>query len=244
MKPFFCYYGGKWRAAPKYPAPVFDTIVEPFAGAAGYSTRYADRRVILLEKDPTIAALWRFLIRARAPEVLAIPLLADDQTVDDLHGVAPEARSLVGFWLNKGTTHPCKRPSAWMRGGLRPNQFWGEAIRERVASQVAAIKHWRVVEGSYVDVPRPTKAATWYVDPPYQRQGQYYRCGAREIDFAHLGAWCRSLRGQVMVCEQEGADWLPFQPFATIKANESRHGKGTCNEVLWQNQIHDSRVAP
>ena len=41
LRPFFCYYGGKWRAAPKYPPPEHDTIVEPFAGAAGYATRYA-----------------------------------------------------------------------------------------------------------------------------------------------------------------------------------------------------------
>jgi len=33
LKPFWQYYGGKWRAAPHYPKPRHDTIVEPFAGA-------------------------------------------------------------------------------------------------------------------------------------------------------------------------------------------------------------------
>lgn len=32
LKPFWRYYGGKWRAAPSYPAPLHNTIVEPFAG--------------------------------------------------------------------------------------------------------------------------------------------------------------------------------------------------------------------
>ncbi len=35
LKPFFCYFGGKWRAAPHYPTPKHAEIVEPFAGAAG-----------------------------------------------------------------------------------------------------------------------------------------------------------------------------------------------------------------
>ncbi len=234
LKPFFCFYGGKWRAAPKYPPPVHDLIIEPFAGAAGYSTRYADRKIVLLEKDPTIAALWRYLIHVTPEEILSLPLMSADQTVDDLN-IPPEARSLIGFWLNKGAASPCLRPSSWMRSGIRPASFWGQTIRTRIASQVDRIKHWRVIEGSYVDAGSPSYEATWYVDPPYQRQGTHYRCSSDEIDFQHLGSWCRNLRGQVMVCEQAGAAWLPFITFATIKANESKHGKGICSEVLWQN---------
>jgi hypothetical protein len=234
LKPFFCFYGGKWRAAPRYPAPTHATIIEPFAGAAGYSTRHPDRAVVLIEKDPVIAALWRYLIRVSPGEIARIPLLAHDQNVDDLGAVAPEARSLVGFWLNKGASAPCLRPSKWMRGGTRANSFWGVAIRERIASQVTQIRHWRVVEGSYTQIANPARVATWFVDPPYQRQGYAYKYSSKAIDFAHLGEWCRLLRGQVMVCEQEGADWLPFERFATIQANPSKNGKGKSNEVLWQ----------
>jgi hypothetical protein len=35
LKPFFCFYGGKWRVAPHYPAPEHTMVVEPFAGASG-----------------------------------------------------------------------------------------------------------------------------------------------------------------------------------------------------------------
>lgn len=243
LKPFFCYYGGKWRAAPKYPAPTCEAIIEPFAGAAGYSTRYPDRKVILVERDPTIAALWRYLIRVSAAEIRAIPLIGPGQTVDDL-GVCEEARSLVGFWLNKGSAQPKRRPSSRFLSGARPNSHWGAVVREIIASQVDQIRHWRLVEASYSELIAPARRATWFVDPPYQQQGVYYRCSAREIDFAHLGAWCQALRGQVMVCEQEGADWLPFAPYLTQRGTQHRKGEhATCNEVLWQNTGHSDAVA-
>ena len=52
LRPFFNFYGGKWRAAPHYPAPRYARVVEPFAGAAGYSTRHHDRDIVLDRIDP------------------------------------------------------------------------------------------------------------------------------------------------------------------------------------------------
>lgn len=54
LSPFFCYYGGKWRAALKYPKPAFAKVIEPFAGAAGYSLRYPHLDVTLYEIDPVV----------------------------------------------------------------------------------------------------------------------------------------------------------------------------------------------
>lgn len=93
--------------------------------------------------------------------------------------------------------------------------MWGEQIRERIASQVPHIRHWRVEDGPYWQA--DDLRATWYIDPPYQKVERDYRCGSRAIDFAHLAEWCQERRGQIIVCEQEGADWLPFQPLARIK---------------------------
>lgn len=165
MWPFFCFYGGKWRAAPRYPVPLHATIVEPFAGAAGYATRHAERQVVLVERDPVLAALWRFLIKAHPHEIRSIPLLSGDETVDDLD-TCIEAKSLVGFWLNKGSAQPKRSQSAWMRAGIRPKSFWGEEIRSRIAAQVEHIRHWRVIEGDFSTAPDIT--ATWFIDPPYQ----------------------------------------------------------------------------
>src|SRR5262245_39743395 len=61
IRPFFGYYGGKWRDAVRnYPPPYHGTIVEPFAGSAGYALRYWDKKVVLYERDPVVAAVWRY----------------------------------------------------------------------------------------------------------------------------------------------------------------------------------------
>lgn len=228
LKPFFTYYGGKYRVALRYPKPEHSTIVEPFAGAAGYATRHHTHDVILVEKDPRIAALWAYLIRVSASEIRALPDVREH--VDEI-GSCAEARSLVGFWLNKGSAQPCLRPSAWMREKTRPRSYWGPEIRERIASQVEQIRHWRVICGSYSDA--PDIRATWFVDPPYQIAGKHYKHGSDAIDYSALGRFCVTRLGQVIACENDGARWLPFAPFATIKGNPSKHGGGASDESIW-----------
>jgi hypothetical protein len=229
LRPFFGFYGGKWRDAPKhYPAPAHEAIIEPFAGSAGYSVRYAHRQVILGELDPVIHGVWDYLIHVPAREILAIPDLEPGQTVDDLP-ISQEARSLVGFWMNRGASRPRKGPSSWMRIGIRPGSFWGERVRQTIAKQVEHIRHWKVFNCSYENLPFSGEA-TWFIDPPYQRQGKHYRYGTEGIDFAELGAWCRSRSGQVIVCENEGADWLPFTPLADVKTTRAN---SRSVEVVW-----------
>jgi len=229
LRPFFGFYGGKWRDSLKhYPAPLHGTIVEPFAGSAGYSVRYASRRVVLCEIDPIIAGVWRYLIRVKPAEILSIPDLAPDSSVDDLK-VCEEAKWLVGLWLNRGVASPRKRPSKWMRDHIRPGSFWGDRVRGTIASQVASIRHWKIIEASYEDCP-DLGTATWFVDPPYELAGRHYRFGAKGIDYAHLAEWCQSRPGQVVVCENDGASWLPFEPLADVKTTRSTRRS---IEVVW-----------
>lgn len=230
LRPFWSYYGGKWRAAPRYPRPVHDIIIEPFAGAAGYSLRYPDRKIVLVEKNPKVAATWRYLLRVSSEEVRALPMVAADETVDDLP-VCEEARLLIGWWLNKGAAVPRKRPSSWMRFGMHSPSFWGPEVRERIASQVDRIRHWCLIEGDYTEA--PDVEATWFIDPPYIGAGKHYPTQPAEI--AALGAWCQARRGQVMVCENVGATWLPFIPFIEIKGNEGRSGGKVSREAIWMN---------
>lgn len=228
LRPFFGYYGGKWRDTPRYyPRPEFPTIVEPFAGSAGYSLRYADRRIILCEIDPVVAEVWRYLIRVKPTEILSIPDVASDGSVDDLK-VCQEAKWLVGFWLNRATAGPRRSPSKWMRDGIRPGSFWGKRVRQTIAFQVGAIRHWEIHNSSYNECPTPL-TATWFVDPPYEQAGQHYRFGSDKIDYANLSAWCRSRPGQVIVCENKGASWLPFQDLADVKTTRAaRKSKEVC----------------
>ena len=230
MRPFLTYYGGKSRAAPKYPNPMHRTIIEPFAGAAGYSVRHHSRDVILIDADENIAGTWDYLIHVSEAEILALPDLRDGQSVDDLD-VPPEAKRLIGWWLNKGNTSPCKTPSAWMRQGSIPNGFWGEVIRARIASQVHLIRHWKIIHGDYTEA--PDIEATWFVDPPYQNAGKYYRYGSRGFDYEALAAWCRTRTGLVIVCENEGADWLPFGRAFDSRSNQANSGRKVSRVVGW-----------
>ena len=231
LRPFFHFYGGKWRAAPHYPPPKYGTIVEPFAGSAGYSMRYPDRRVILVERDPKIAATWRYLLSASPAEILALPDIGMDQTVDDLD-VCDAARYLIGWRLNAATSQPRKTPGAWMRSRSRPGNFWGPKIRHLIASQLPRIKHWTLIEGDCMQV-APGIEATWFVDPPYEKAGKHYKFGSEGIDFAALGLWCRARQGQTIVCENVGADWLPFRPWRDILATPKKDGGKVSREAIW-----------
>ena len=42
-----------------------------------------------------------------------------------------------------------------------------------------------------------------------------------------------------MVCENEGADWLPFTPFMAIKANNSKNGGKISMEAIWTNNTNE-----
>ena len=236
LRPFWRYYGGKWRAAPRYPAPRYDTIVEPFAGAAGYSLRYPDRQVVLIERDPMVAETWRWLIGASRADVLAVPLVDDAR---DLPGGTPAGAFNLVRLLSSNACHSVGYAlSAGMkrdreRGGKTSG--WSEAMRERVAAQVERIKHWRVIEGDYTQA--PDVEATWFIDPPYDnRAGRAYKF--HDIDYPALGEWCRTRRGQVIACENDGATWLPFRPLysVTTRINGAKgEGGRTSTEAIWTN---------
>lgn len=224
------FYGAKWRAATRYPPPIHRAIVEPFAGSAGYSLRYPHLEVTLVERDPLIAATWRYLLSATAPEILALPDVPDGVRVDTLD-IPAAAQLLIGWWLGSGCSSPRQTPSAWMRryrGGTK--SFWSARIRARIASQLDAIRHWHLVEGDWSEA--PDLEATWFVDPPYQIAGRHYRCS--QIDYANLAYHCATgWRGQVIVCENVGADWLPFRPFIHIKSNQANSARTTSQEAIW-----------
>lgn len=228
VKPFWNYYGGKYRIAPKYPKPRYKTIIEPFAGAAGYSCRYPDREVLLVEKYEAIVHVWDYLIGVSSEEILRIPPV---EHVDDLPGWVPEgARLLVGFCMGAGRAQPGKRLSAGQARNLKTGRRyhgWTVDRIERTARDVMKIKHWQIRQGSYEDSP-VREDATYFVDPPYVSGGHVY--AHSEIDYSKLGAWCKGLPGQVIVCENTNATWLPFCKFVRAR---SYGKKPSSEEVIW-----------
>lgn len=234
LRPFFTYYGGKYRVAKSYPAPKMRTICEPFAGSAGYSLRYPQKNVILIDSYDAIYRTWDYLLSVKESEILALP--SQFNHVSEIN-CPEEAKLLIGWWLNAGSASPCKQPSKWMRSEVKPDSFWGDAIKSRIARQLQYIRHWKIIHSGYSqaeDIP-----ATWFIDPPYQKAGVCYKESSKKIDFNHLGEFCKSRQGQIIVCENEGADWLDFAPFRTIRAtpktslSQFSGSKDTSKEVIW-----------
>lgn len=230
MKPMISYFGGKWRLSGKMDPPVFDTVIEPFAGGAGYSLRHEPKRVILVEKNPIVAGIWRFLIRSFPEDILKIPL--EFNSVDDLD-ICDDAKHFIGFLIAKGGSSPRKTRSPWARNPeyMHWSCFWSEAGRLRIAQQVNKIKHWEIIEGDYTEA--PDIEANWVIDPPYKEKGHKYP--THSLDYKQLSEWCKSRTGCVFVHEMAGADWLPFKPFHTIHTMEGKNQTGICEEVLWSN---------
>jgi hypothetical protein len=231
--PIFSYYGSKWRIAPKYPPPG-KRIVELFAGSACYASRYADRDTLLVERDPLLAALWRWLIGVTPAEVRALPNITRDTRVDDLP-ICQEARWLLGFWLNQGSAQPKKSVPSRLRNPCAPrfeaSRMWA-ARREQTAQGVAEIKHWRIFEGEWYDAPQDF-GATYFIDPPYENAGKHYRFST--IDYSALASFCETLHMQgqrVIVCENTGATWLPFRHLDNVKAS-TRQGARYSAEAVW-----------
>lgn len=199
--------------------------------------RHFSRDVCLFDADEKIVGTWKYLIKSSPSEILRLPLLSVDESVDDLK-IPQEARWLIGWWLNKGASSPCKRHSAWSRSGTHVTSYWGEAIRERIASQVKYIKHWRAYQAVFPNIPYGQVDTTYFVDPPYKRAGKSYTHGSSGIDFTYLGEWCKQRASEgnhIIVCEEHGADWLPFKEHGVKKATSGRGRLGVCKEVVWHN---------
>lgn len=213
----FSYFGAKHEIASHYPEPSYPIIVEPFAGSAGYSCLHHERRVILNDLDLNVVQAWRTLIEMEQP------LPAGWREAIKL------APALVGFWLANGRSVPAKQPSSWMLSGQRPNAYWGEQAAAKTFEVSRAIKHWTVTAWPWQMV--PVQEATWFIDPPYSSAGgrAYKR---HRIDYAKLAAWCKGLPGQVIVCEEAGADWLPFEPLGSFRCSPGK-GRSHVEEVVW-----------
>jgi len=218
IRPMFPYYGSKWNIARHYPAPLPGLVVEPFAGGAGYACFYGVSNALLIDKDPIIAGLWRYLIGVTPAEIMALPEMPEVGDSVDNYAIPQEAKWLIGFWLNRGSATPKKSRTAYSARTDRAQLNWGSRAKERVASQLDRIAGWKAIDGDYQDAPPAT--ATWFVDPPYGDKGRFYRVPFTGFD--SLGAWCRTRTGLMIACEGEGATWLPFKPLGSFKSTKGR----------------------
>jgi D12 class N6 adenine-specific DNA methyltransferase len=228
LRPFFSYLGSKWRIAPRYPAPECDMIVEPFAGSAGYSLRYPERKIYLSDTNKEIIAIWQFLIKATERDIASLPDLREGEIIDD-YRIPQEAKWLMGFWIRQGAEYPAYRSTKFGSVSHSTGENLCAVYKRRTINQVDYIRHWKVKEIDYREL--NNSRATWFIDPPYQVQG--FRYVHNNIDYRFLGEWCRERKGQAIVCEGDGADWLPFRVLRRVNGS-SQNGKASrFNEVVW-----------
>lgn len=252
MRRFFPYYGAKHSCARMYPAPRFGHIVEPFAGSAAYSHLWgADNEVTLIEKSPRVAAIWEWLINVSEDELMSLPGVDEFEHIDETGLAEGPAREFLKQWCNESSVGGRPSVSTRMEAQSRAGAWCFDSKHSRTfAANLRHIRHWRVVCGEYHSsldciagalpyTPSRTRAkATWFIDPPYQRGGEWYEpksCKASALDFQALSAWCSSRWGDVIVCEGDGADWLPFGRLktATEKRNISGFGSTQRIEMVW-----------
>ena len=228
LHPFFSYFGSKFRLAKCYPKPQCDEIIEPFAGSAGYALLYPEKQVSLYEAYYPIVELWDWLIKVSEQEILALPLgpFDKDHPVESEVSCIP-ARTLMGFWLTESQTNASRYPLSKSRGGN-----WSARKRQMIASQLKYIRHWKVQHLSFEAI--VNVKATWFIDPPYEEAGSRYRFN--KIDYSALAQWCKERNGQVIVCEQDNAAWLPFEHL--------RFGRNASNkdykELVWHRDAEGS----
>mgnify|MGYP000897041588 FL=1 len=215
----FSYYGSKSKIVDYYPPPKHKKIIEPFAGSARYSLKYWQNDVLLVDKYPVIVGIWNYLIQATKSDILALPDLKTGDNVDTFN-ISQEEKWLIGFCINGGSAQPKKTAKDY--------NTWGEA-KIRIADDVQKIKHWKVILGSYEDL--ENEEATWFIDPPYQFGGEWYVKSTKNIDFYKLAEWCQGRKGQVIVCENTKADWLPFKPMVDMQGAMYK-----TTEAIWSNQ--------
>jgi len=220
------YFGSKKYIINFYPAPKHDKIIEPFAGTAAYSIKYFDRDILLIDKYEVIIKIWQWLQKCSPQDILKLPRMKEGETLNKYHFDCEEAKMLMGFLIAKCVESPRNKASSWTTTE-RPNHI--NHYLKLISSSLFKIKHWKIKLGSYENI--PNQKATWFIDPPYQKNGIAYKHGSKDIDYNFLGNWCRSREGQVIVCENNEANWLPFKP---MKKHWLK--KGYSIEVIWSNE--------
>jgi hypothetical protein len=185
---------------------LYNTIIEPFAGTAVYSL-FRDnwkKNVVLIDKYNVVVRIWKYLQSATPDDILKLPDVNNGEELVKVNGFSQllqEEKWLIGFSVNNGSGMPKN-----VAGRMNFNSWFRD--KKRIARDLYKIKHWQIKCDDYTNV--ENVIATWFIDPPYQFGGEYYK--HRDIDYNTLSEWCKSRKGQVIVCENSKANWLPFVP--------------------------------
>lgn len=217
----FSYYGSKSNIVDFYPKPVFDKIIEPFAGSARYSLKYWDRDILLVDKYEVVVRIWKWLQSCSPVDILSLPKLKTGLLISEL-SISEDEKLFLGMCAGVSSVSPRNKVSmfAGEQNG-RKNKM------KYIADSLHKIRHWDIRLGSYEEL--KNEKATWFIDPPYQFGGHAYV--EKNIDYLNLSNWCVKRKGQCIVCENTKANWLPFN---AMVASRGVNQKFT-TEAVWTN---------
>lgn len=205
-----------------YPPPKEGKIIEPFAGSARYALKYWQKEILIVDKYEIVIKVWKWLQKCEPKDILGLPKFEVGMELDKI-GLADEERLLLGFFAGAGSLEPRNKVSPMAKHAFdtTPNRY------KNIANNLHKIKHWEIKLGCYTEIENET--ATWFIDPPYQFGGEHYKIN--NIEYQPLATWCKERMGQVIVCENSKASWLPFRQMAALNG-----AYGTTQEVIWSNQ--------
>lgn len=138
----FSYYGSKSKIINKYPEPLYDHIIEPFAGSARYALKYWDRQVTLVDKYRVICDVWNYLINASHKDIESLPELERGEKLPEY--LSREEKLLLGFAMNPGSSRPKPSYSVW---AARDKEITRH--KKRILENLDKVRHWKVIHGSY-----------------------------------------------------------------------------------------------
>jgi site-specific DNA-adenine methylase len=237
----FSFYGGKSKILDFYPAPKHDLIIEPFAGGGSYSLRHGEGRSVWLnDADPKVYGMWTFLRDDLPAWVERIPArVGVGDRASELVPGAPEGLvSIMQAEANQGTQGARGTHDQVTSMGAK---CWPR-IKDKLQWAHEKVQGWQITNLPYDQViPNPgafdlpfevALSATWFIDPPYDNPaGRRYR--QQVVDYGRLRDYCLSRKGQVIVCENQGATWLPFEPVVARRGIRSRYQKSNANEAIY-----------
>lgn len=220
----FYYYGAKNLLSRYYPEPRYKTILEPFAGSAAYSCFHLLKddslKATLYDKDEDVEETWDFLLKCSEKDILNFK-------TPEIGGYAYDF--LIKTCTASNASSKCNKMKYTERldrvfqiQKRRLLKFF--KIRDRISFKRCDYRDVENIE------------ATWFIDPPYQvlnkngsifQNGEGYsrNCNASNLDFKELAEYCLARNGQLIVCEKDGADWLPFQEFRKNKTSLNKNYK-------------------
>lgn len=222
----FYYYGRKKQIAKHYPAPNYNVIVEPFAGSAAYSF-YNDnwrKQVILIEKDTKVAEIWNWLINEATPEKIRnMPdLKPGEKSSEFLHIIHAATKMAFKYKTIKVTPVLARN--------------W-EISKRIMAENLGKIKHWEIICGDFSLA--PNIEATWFIDPPYMSEpGMGYAHSSAKIDYQKLAIWCTKRSGEIICCEGEYGNYLPFDTLLELKGVA---GKSSKEKIYYQSLLGEKQ---